>query len=553
MTGTATGSTARRSGVRPLAGTGTLIRFILRRDRIRIPLWLLGLAGAQIGTAAAYPDIYPTAADRQAQAQVIGTNPAMVVMTGPGHGLDDYTYGAMMTNEVLGFMAILVALMSVLMVVRHTRAEEESGRAELVRAAVVGRHAHLAAAFLTATATALALGLLVAVGLGGLGVESLDWSGSLLFGAAYAMAGMVFAGVAAVAVQVTEHARAASGLAGLLIGAAYLLRALGDVAASSGESALDALSWLSPIGWAQATRAYVDDTWWPLLLALVVTAGLLVVAVLLSAHRDIGTGLVRPRVGRAVASRSLGTPIGFALRLHRAGVVWWSLAMVVLGLAYGAAMGVVEDYEDNAFMQRMLAESGGAGLAESWSALVVSLLAMLCAVFGVQAAVRPRREEIGLRAEPVLATAVSRTRWVAGHVLVAFAGGVLVLAAAGLGLGVGATASTEDEPILRLLGAALAYTPAVWVPTAVAVALFGVAPRVMPAAWAIVVYAFVVVYFGPILDLPAWMRDLSPYNHVAAMPVEEFRPVPFVVLAALAGGLVLIGLAGFRRRDVGVA
>ncbi len=90
-------------------------------------------------------EVYPTAAERQARA-VLMTNPAAVLMGGPAFGLDGYTIGAMVANEGTLTMLVATAIMSILLVVRHTRAEEETGRAELVRAAAVGRRAGLAAA-----------------------------------------------------------------------------------------------------------------------------------------------------------------------------------------------------------------------------------------------------------------------------------------------------------------------------------------------------------------------------------------------------------------------
>jgi ABC-2 type transport system permease protein len=242
----------------PLTGVGTLVRSTLRRDRVRIPVWIGALTVMVLGSAGSSPDVYPTQATRQARAELMST-PAARAIGGPGHGLDDYTYGAMMTEEMLGFAAVFVALMSLLLVVRHTRAEEQAGRAELVRDGVVGRHAPMAAALLIVVAANLTLGGLIAAGLGGLGIDTIDWSGSLLFGAALSAVGITFAGVAAVTAQFSQYSRGASGLAGVALAVAYLLRTAGDMTDGS-------LSWLSPIGWAQATAAYVDDRWWPLLL-----------------------------------------------------------------------------------------------------------------------------------------------------------------------------------------------------------------------------------------------------------------------------------------------
>src|SRR5690606_25038713 len=106
----------------------------------------------------------------------------------------------MLSHQMLGFMVIMVGIMSVLMVARHTRTEEETGRAELVRAAVVGRHAHLAAALLLTVAVNIALALLLTLTLGGLGLHGVTWGGSLLYGAAHAAVGITFAGAAAVTV-----------------------------------------------------------------------------------------------------------------------------------------------------------------------------------------------------------------------------------------------------------------------------------------------------------------------------------------------------------------
>src|SRR5690606_37476805 len=130
------GATASRA---TFAGTGALLRFNLRRDRIRIPVWVLSLGLIMVTAPSTYVGLYPTAEDRTTQATVIGANPAMKAMTGPGFGIDNYTYGAMIANEYLGFMLIFVGLMAAFIVVRHTRTEEETGRAELVRASTVGR------------------------------------------------------------------------------------------------------------------------------------------------------------------------------------------------------------------------------------------------------------------------------------------------------------------------------------------------------------------------------------------------------------------------------
>lgn len=528
-------------------GTGTLIRFALRRDRIRIPVWIAALTAATAGTASSFTDLYPTAADRAGISQTINS-PAGLAMTGPAGYLRDYSLGSMMGHQMLGFTAIMVGLMSVLLVVRHSRAEEESGRAELVRAAVVGRHAQLTAALIVTAAANALLGLLTTISLGSAGADGVGWGGAVLYGAALAATGLVFAGIAAVAVQFTEHSRGASGMAMAAVALAYLLRASGDV----GDNGL---SWVSPIGWAQRTYVFVDNNWWPLLLAVALAGVLVAVAFRLSTRRDVGTGLRQARPGAAAASDALTNPVGLALRLHRGMLIGFGVAMALMGMAYGSILGDAEDMLSNIdAVSDALAEIGGASIAESFAAMIMVVLAILAAVYVVMAALKPRTEELAGRAEPVLATPLSRARWLGSHLAVVLGGGSLVLLLGGLAFGIAGAASVGDAGLIgTLTGAAAAFLPSLWLTGAMAVLLFGLVPRAAALAWAVPVYAFIVGYLGQILQFPDWLTNLSPFGVVPRLPVEEFDATPLIVLTVLAAVLVAAGLRAFRARSVNVS
>ncbi|MDJ1138367.1 ABC transporter permease [Streptomyces iconiensis] len=529
---------------RTLAGTGTLYRFALRRDRVRLPVWILALFLGTLSTASNFKQVY---ADDEARASAAKTmdSPAGLAMTGPGHYLDDYNYGAMLGHQMLGFVVIMVGLMSVLAVVRHTRNEEETGRAELVRSGVVGRHASLTAALGVACTANLVLGILLAVGLPALGMDGITSGGAVLYGAAHAAVGLVFAAVAAITVQLTAHARAASGAALAVLGAAYVLRAAGDVGNG-------ALSWLSPIGWAQRTYPFVDDRWWPLLLAPAFAFAAGAAAYVLSTRRDVGAGLRPPRPGRAAAKGFLTRPLGFALRLHRGLLTGFTVALLLLGAMYGSILGDVEDMLKNVdAIQEALKNAGGSTLAESFASTVMIVLAVVASIYVVMATLRPRAEETAGRAEPLLATALSRRRWVGSHLLVALAGGTGILLAGGLGFGLTGAASTGDSALVgRLTGAALAYAPALWVTAGVAVLLFGWLPRATALAWIVPVYGFVVGYLGKLLDFPDALNNVSPFGHVPALPAADMSWLPLLLLTAIAAALVAVGLYGFRRRDL---
>jgi ABC-2 type transport system permease protein len=532
---------------RALAGTGTLIRFVLRRDRVRIPVWIGAITFFTVLTASAFPDLYLTQADRQARAALM-ENPGVRTFSGPGYGLDNYTFGAMMAQEMLSWIAIFTALMSILLMVRHTRAEEETGRAELVRAAVVGRHAHTAAALLVVGGASVVLGVVMAAGLGVLGIETITWAGSWLFGAALASVGVVFAAVTAVTAQINEHARGAGGMAGAAFAFFFLLRGAGDMIEIGGSLP----SWLSPVGWAQQTRVYVDDRWWPLLLPAVFTAALVAVALWLSVRRDLGASLVRPRPGPATGSRLLSSPLGLAWRQHRSAVIWWSVALFLFGVGYGSLAAEVEAFVNElAAFDEWMAQIGGARLIDSFLSVIVMLISVAVAVFAVLTVLRPRGEETAGRAEPLLATAVSRIGWTASHLVMALAGSLVLLALAGAGLGLTASAVLDDAELLpRVVGAALAYAPAVWLTVGLGVALFGLLPRASLLVWLVIVYAGVVGMFAPLLGLPDWMVNLSPFGHVPMLPAAALEWRPLLLLAGIAAALIAAGLYGFRQRDL---
>jgi ABC-2 type transport system permease protein len=522
-----------------LAGTPQLVRLYLRRDRIRIPVWILAILVFVLSTASSVEGLYPTRADLAAAAEVIASNPTQVALNGPALALD--TLGGRTTWEIGATGLVIVALMSIFLVGRHTRAEEESGRLELVRSAVVGRYAPVVAALTVAVAVNAVLAILITFGLMS---YDLPPAGSIGLALSLTSAGIVFAAVTVVAAQVTEHARGVYGMAAAALGVAYTLRAIGDVGDGT-------LSWLSPIGWGQAIRPFADERWWPLLLAAGFSAVLVAIALKLIAIRDVGAGLVHPRPGPARASGILMRPVGLAVRLQRGSLIGWIVGLFLLGAAYGSIGTDVEDMlRDSPDLSKAFSVSG-ATLTDSFFAAILLVLALIGSGYAIQSTLRLRGEENAGRAEPVLATALSRWRWVGSYLTVALGGTVAVVGAGGLGAGLAFGYASGDLGVTsRLLGAALVQVPAVWVLIGVAVALFGLFPRGAHAAWGALAACVVFGMFGQLFEFPNWLMNASPFQHVPQLPAAEFDAIPVLLLVAVAAGLILLGLAGFRRRDV---
>ncbi|MCC5954107.1 MAG: hypothetical protein JJU45_18575 [Acidimicrobiia bacterium] len=526
-----------------LAGTATLVGLIARRDRVRLLAWAFGVVGILALFAHSVPSVYPTAADLQARGDFV-QSPVLTIFSGPGYGADAYTVGAMVANEYLIYGLVAVALFSIFSVVRHTRAEEETGRAELLRAAPLGRHATTTAAMVVVAAANVVIGAATAVVLGA-SLEELSVAGSWAFGMALATTGILFAAVAAVAAQLTEHSRGAAGAAMAVLAVAFTLRAIGDV----GDERT--LSWVSPLGWAQSTRAYVDERWWPLLLSLAAAGVLTTVAFALVGRRDLGAGFVRPRPGPASASRWLATPGGLGLRLQRASLVAWGTGLALLGAAFGSVVGDVTDVTaDNPQLQEFFGTDDSL-IVEAFLSTVVLLLALLATACAITAVLSMRREENDGQAEPVLATAVSRTRWATGHLAVALLGGAAVLLCASAAVGAAVAIDTGEVAwFYEVVATGAAHLPALWLSVAVVAALYGLARRAAPWGWAVLAYVTVVGLLGDLLDLPEPVRPLSPFHHVPDVLGDGLGIAAPVILTVAAGALIALGLAALGRRDM---
>lgn len=528
-----------------LLGTGALVRLALRRDRILLPVWIVVLVVSAAGSAAATIGLYSSVADRVQLATTVDNTSSLVALYGRIY--DVTSLGEVSLFKMGGLGAAMVAVLTLLTVVRHTRTEEESGRLELLGATPVGRYAPLAAALAVAMGTSLVLGLVTALALIGVGLPA---AGSVAFGMEWAGVGIAFAALAALAAQLTRSARIANGIAGATLAVVYVLRAVGDTASAGGPTWL---SWLSPIGWAQQLRPYAGNRWWALAITLGFAVAATAGAVALAARRDLDAGLIHDRPGPAHASARLRGPFGLAWRLQRGLVLVWTASFVFGGVVIGGLAASVGDFLTGPQAQEFITELGGQqGLINAFLSAELAILAVIASVYGIQAALRMRSEETALHAEPVLATATGRIRWAWSHIVIALAGSAVMLTGAGLAAGVARAADTHDaRDIARVLGGALVQVPAVWVLIGIVVALYGLAPRLVSAGWAVLVVFLLLGELGPLLKLRQWAMDLSPFTHVPRLPGAPVTVVPLIWLAVVAAGLTAAGLAGFRRRDIG--
>lgn len=531
--------------MRTMVGTGQLVRFVLRRERLRLAIWVAALTVTPVGTASAFMGLYPSPVDRERLAATVASNPALVSFLGP---IYDSNVGALTAWRVGTIGSLLIGLMAVLTVIRNTREEEETGRRELLGSTVLGRHASLTAALVVASGAGFATGALIAVGMIGVGLPA---SGAIAFGAGFAAAALAFAAAAGVAAQLTEGAGAARGIAIGFVGFSFLLRVAGDGGEASG---IGWLSWLSPIGWFTRLRPFASERWPVLLLFAGLALALGFASYRLSSRRDVAAGVIPPRPGPATAAGWLRSPLALGWRLNRPSLVGWSFGLAVIGMVYGSvADGIGDMLDESPQLAQIFEQLGGAaGITDAFFATAMGILALIATAYAIRSVLRLRVEEESLRAEPVLATATPRLRWVRSHLVYAVIGPVVMLAIAGAVSGATYGAITGDVAgeARKVIGAALIQLPAVWVVVGVAMAIFGIFPRLTSVSWGVLVTCLLLGQLGQILQFPQWSLNLSPFSHIPRLPSADVNLVSLLVLTAIALLLTATGMRGFQRRDV---
>ncbi|MEU8362702.1 hypothetical protein AB0C27_42485 [Nonomuraea sp. NPDC048882] len=519
-----------------MTGTGTLIRLILRRDRVLLPVWIVISALLPAGIASATTDLYADQAARDSFATASAGNPAQLAMRGP---IYDASVGGLTAWTLGASLALFGGLVSILLVIRHTRAEEETGRRELLASGVIGRHAPLAAALVVVLAANLLLGLL---SVPALVADGLPAGSSLLFGLSTAGGGWAFAAVAAVTGQLTASSGTARGIAIAVGGLLFALRSLADA------GHVGWLAWVSPFGWVRLTRPYAGDQWWVLGLIAVFVAALTAVAFALSTRRDVAGGLIPVRPGPA--GGTLPGAFSLAARLHRSTLAGFAIGFGALGALLGVAARGLNTQVDTPQFRELAATLGGAEarLSDVFFTFVMYVLSQLVAGAALVSALRARTEEAAGRAELLLSTPVGRLRWALSHLVLAVVSPVLLLTVLGAAAGF-----TFDGDVARVTGATLAYLPAVWTMTGIATLMFGLLPRLAAAvSWTALGLFLVVDLLAEFKLATGIVLGLSPFVHVPAMLLSgASSPVASLLgLTIVAITLTTAGLAFLRRRDL---
>ena len=520
-------------------GLRVMLAIQWRTHRRATLIWMFVLIAGMVGTAGSIAGLYTTPEQIHTYAQAVTAGDALVVINGRVEGID--SLGGIIADEFGFLAAFLLPLLGISLVAQASRAEEEAGRLELVLAGRVARYVPILAGLIVASAAILVIAIAFAIGLSVFGVPA---TRSVLYAASLGALAFVFAGLAALLAQVTLHTRGVYTWGLLVLAVAYVLRGVGDVTNTW-------LTWLSPLGWAEKAAPFGDIRWWTLLIPLAVGGLLAALAILVAGRRDLGSALVRAGAGHPRASMWLRSPLGLATAIHRPAFLGWLAGTLILaGLMGALARQFIDAVLGNPAMAEALGVSSGRP-TDAMVALTQLYIAIIATGYVVQAVGSLRGEETAGRLEVRLSGTLSRIRWLAAHALVIVLGLVVIVVVSSVLLAAGTAWSTGTAmDVGRTLAAGAAYLPAELLAANLALALFGLWPRALPAAWAVVALAAFIAFLGPGLKLPGWVLDLAPTTHVGNPPLGTVEAPSLVVLGAIAAALWVAAAVGFRRRGV---
>ena len=539
-------SARRATGARAGAGLDlalALARRAFRDARIRTIAFAYLFAAYSYIQPVGYRHTYPTLSDRLAFVHSFANNKAIRLFYGEPHNVQTVTgYTAW---RVGGTLAIVAAAFGLLAAVRALRAEEDTGRAELVLAGVVSRRTSYLASL---TAIAAGTSILWLAECAGFVVAGLPVGGSAYLALASASVVPVCVGVGAVASQLAPTRRIALELGGAVVALLFMLRVIADTSSGVGW-----LRWATPLGWAEELRPFAGARPLVLLLPVVATALLLVLAARIAAGRDIGTGVLPARDTAEPRLGLLSSPTAQALRGERGSLLVWIGSVAVFAYILGVISKSVSSAGIPKSVEKELAKVGAGSIATPtgylafvfiFFVLAVSLLA--CAHIGAA-----RHEEADQQLETLLALPVSRRRWLGGRLLLASAAAVAISFVAGLVTWAGAATQGLSISLPKMLEAGANCLPVGLLFLGIAALAYAAAPRASAGiAYGLVTLAFLWQLVGSLLGAPKWLVDVTPFEHVGLVPTQPFRVGSAVVMVAIGIVAAIAAIVVFERRDL---
>lgn len=524
------------------AGTKTLFRLYLRRDRFLLPIWILLPLFMLIGHAFSFISL---SNGREITSLINEINQDALVSA---------VHGPIMSMDIVGAtlwrainpVTLLIGVSVILTVIRHTRTDEETGRTEFINAFVVGRYANL-----TATSCVVIFGAFLSSVLMSISMKVLGGSFKeiIIFGATLFFAGMFYAGIGLLACQLRNSSSAARNIGIVILGLSLVINILNNF----GGSDLF-LKWLSPISWTRVTSPFAKENFLGLIPLFVIALLPIIFSYFLSTKRDIGGAILEEQAGPAGAAPSFKNALSLAWRIHQGMFKGWLIAVILYIGAFAAISPTISGEISSLF-----AEIGGDNWMEGmpigllFVSIGIYIMALIIGLYSLLALNGLKKEEVDGRNEIILDKKVSRKSYMFSFISIALCGSALLLIMMGV---IGAiTYSTVSgswgSEFWQILLMSISKIPAVWTLIAIFSLLYGFLPKITAFCWGIwgLFSLLEVAWESGLIDWKIMRFSPFAFSHYT-IQVENLSIMALSINLVLAIAFILFGILGYQKRDI---
>lgn len=527
--------------------TMLMLKADLKRDWLKITVWLIALAGVFVAVAAKFDGIYGSAKQINTIAETLRSK-AMVALVGTipnGH----LSTALIFSSEMVVFWGLFNIIFNYSLAVGVSRGQEESGLTEMVLGGhPVGRLAPITAAALELLIANALFSVLTGVGTMMANMPGSNNEGTWLLAIAIGAVGWTFGMISLIFAQLVADSHNVSMYNYAFLGAAYLVRMVTDVSNPD-------YTWLSPLGWIEKASFYVDNNWWPIVMLIALAFVAFVVALALNVNRDIDAGIIHVRSGKS-RSRFLRGPATLLMWNQKSTGLSWILGMAILGASYGSVFDSIGKIVNaNPAMQKMMGESGIRHMEQSQLLSYISLLGiifgLLAVVAGAMVVNRLFTEERRSYLQMVITKPQSRTYLLLTYLIfgTVFAAVVLFIALFSM-MAAGNSVITHDLAFKYFWKVFISSLPVVVLFISILVGLIGIAPKFRSLIWILLGGSFMISYFGSLMDMPKWLLKISPYYWNKRVPVESINTNAALWMLVIAVILIVVGFIGYNKRDL---
>jgi ABC-2 type transport system permease protein len=542
---------SRASAVSRLYGLGSIYAKTMRDSRLAFIVAAGLLGGLSLVMGAAISTVFPTPESRLEVDKLIGgMPPQMVDFFGKPVGLG--TLGGYLTWKYGLIFVLATSLWSILGLSSTLAGEASRGSLDIVATTPFGKRRialEKVAAHLTVVVLALAfMAAMITLSSNAFGDAALGDPISALQAIGFALwlgcVALFFGGMAFALAPLLGRAGAA-GVAGIALALLWTVHGL-----DAGPLAV-----LSPFRWLENHIPLVGQFDWPALALVGITGFVfLAIGVELFARRDlrVTVGIGLPQLPADVLGVRGPTSRAFGEQLPRS--IWWGLGLGVMGALLASLVGPMSAQlaGDANLLKVLQTVFPGFDLTSAGGFLQVFVeLFFIAAGFAAATLVSKwASDETGGRLEEVLATPLTRVRWLVSGAIAAFIGVAIITLIFALGVA-GGSASGGATAGTALLGSlSLGLYAAALIGVGIAVGGIWRTSLAAEVVALLVVATYLLDLLAPPLNLPDWVHQLALTAHFGQPMLGQWDIVGVVACLVLAVGGVTLGAWGLARRDV---